>query len=194
MPKHRIRQMQLQARGCLSAQQRVTLSIQAQHRLLGHPLFGESQVLALYAPIRCEVDTCLLLDAALAAGKRVVYPRVRRSSSAAACMEFVEVSSGQDLQRGVFGVLEPQGSTVVAVGDIDLMVVPGVAFDHGGYRLGYGKGFYDRVAQGCSSSCVLVGLGYAFQVEEVLPHEEHDLVLNWLITDHEVLHFSNTIK
>jgi 5-formyltetrahydrofolate cyclo-ligase len=193
MPKHRIRNQQLQARGCLSVQQRISLSYAAQQHLLNHALFAAAGVIALYAPIRCEVETCLLMEAALAAGKRVVYPRVVQGSSAPG-MHFIEITSASELRSGAFGVLEPQGCEVVAVADIDLIVVPGVAFDRAGYRLGYGKGFYDRAVSSCFSSCVLVGLGYAFQLEESLPHEEHDLVLDWLITDHGVLSFANNIK
>ncbi len=190
MPKHHIRQVQLEARSCLSEVQRADLSCQAQQLLLSHPLFLAAKVVALYSPIRCEVDTCLLLKTALDTGKRVVYPRVEQlPDSATAAMQFVELSSWQDFQPGAFGVLEPQGGMVVAVADIDLMVVPGVAFDRYGYRLGYGKGFYDRVVKLCSTGCALVGLCYAFQVEENLPHEEHDLMLDWLITDHEALSF-----
>lgn len=193
MPKQRIRQRQLRARSCLSAVQRSALSLQAQQRLLEHPLFIAARVVALYAPIRCEVETGLLLEVALATNKRVVYPRVEQVTSAAA-MQFIEVNSGQDLQPGAFGVLEPQGLTVVEAEDIDFMVVPGVAFDCSGHRLGYGKGFYDRAVKLCSPNCALVGLGYASQVEESLPYERHDLMLDWLITDHEVLCFANTLR
>ncbi|MDY0190544.1 MAG: 5-formyltetrahydrofolate cyclo-ligase [Desulfuromonas sp.] len=192
MPKYRIRKLQLQTRGCLSATQRSSLSYAAQQRLLHHNLFAAAGVIALYAPIRCEVDTSILMEAALAAGKSVVYPRIVQGKSAPD-MHFVEINSVADLQPGAFGVLEPQGCEVVAVANIDLMVVPGVAFDRAGYRLGYGKGFYDRAVSSCCSSCALVGLGYAFQLEESLPHEEHDLVLDWLITDHEVLDFTHNI-
>jgi len=194
MPKHRIRQQQLSARCCLNAAQRQVYSLEAQQRLLDHPLFAAAQVVALYSPIRCEVDTGLLLKTALDANKRVVYPRVDRDGSSGADMHFVGICSERDFEVGAFGVLEPNGERVVGVSMIDLIVVPGVAFDRSGYRLGYGKGFYDRAVLSRSRGCSLVGLGYAFQVEDVLPHDVHDLMLDWLITDHETLDFSRVDK
>lgn len=191
MPKQRIRQEQLSARVCLSLEQREVLSSRAQQRLLNHDIFADAQTVALYAPIRCEVDTSMLLQAAMKSAKRVVYPRVWRTNAGQTGMDFFEVTSADDLHPGAFGVLEPHTDCAVSVGEIDLVVVPGVAFDRSGYRLGYGKGYYDRAMRARSAKCVLAGLGYAFQLEADLPREAHDLVLDWLITDHETLSFGD---
>ncbi|MEA3465256.1 MAG: 5-formyltetrahydrofolate cyclo-ligase [Thermodesulfobacteriota bacterium] len=184
MQKKRIRQSQLLMRRRLTEEQRCEAGHRVQRRLLRHDLFATAQVIALYAPIRGEVETCQLLDAALIAGKRVVYPCVEGEQ-----MVFVVVHSRQDLTLGSFGVLEPCGGDVVPAGEIDLVVVPGLAFDRCGARLGYGKGYYDRAFEGRPSSCVLVGLGYAFQLGACLPCEAHDVSLDWLVTDQEMLSF-----
>jgi 5-formyltetrahydrofolate cyclo-ligase len=189
MPKQIIRRAKLMQRSCLSCDQREQLSILAQQRVLEHELFSSANIVALYAPVRCEVDTHLLFTAAIAADKCVVFPRVR-----GALMDFVVVRSRDELLAGAFGVLEPLGDMVVAVDQIDLVVVPGVAFDRCGSRLGYGKGFYDRALSVHPFSCVLVGMGYAFQVVDSLPHEDHDLVLDWLITDRETLAFVGAFR
>ncbi|OQY19727.1 MAG: 5-formyltetrahydrofolate cyclo-ligase [Desulfobacteraceae bacterium 4572_35.1] len=195
MPKQRIRQSQLSVRGDLSPEKRALLSKRAQQRMTGQQFFADAQVVALYSPIRGEVDTSLLLSAAMVTGKRVVFPRViANSGNGSQCMEFVEIEVEQGLQLGAFGVLEPQGTTVVGVAEIDLVVVPGVAFDRSGHRLGYGKGYYDRAMHVRSQGCVLAGLAYAFQVAQSLPSERHDLVLDWLITDRETLSFDGVVK
>lgn len=184
MPKKRMRQLQLALRRSLTQEQKDEASCRAQGCLLHHDLFNVAQVIALYSPIRGEVETRRLFDAALTAGKRVVYPRVEGER-----MLFVVVDSRRDLRCGSFGVLEPCGDVVVPVSDIDLVIVPGVAFDRCGSRLGYGKGYYDRAFENRPSTCVLVGLGYAFQLGECLPSEAHDVNLDWLVTDHEILSF-----
>ena len=184
MPKKRLRRSQLLLRRRLTEEQKCEAGRRAQQRLLRHDLFAATQVIALYAPIRGEMETYQLLDAALMAGKRVVYPRVEGER-----MVFVVVQSRQDLTHGSFGVLEPRGDDVVPASEIDLVVVPGLAFDRCGARLGYGKGYYDRAFENRPSSCVLIGLGYAFQLGECLPCEAHDVSLNWLVTDHEMLSF-----
>ena len=94
------------------------------------------------------------------------------------------------LSAGCFGILEPcpTGSEHLA-DEPDLIVVPGVVFDCGGHRVGYGKGFYDRFLQHPGRKAHLVGLCHDFQlIEGAIPAEQHDIRMEILVTDRRVIH------
>lgn len=181
MSKQGLRRLQLARRRALDPQLRTQWSLWAQQQLVQLSWFYRARTVALYSPIHGEVDTALLFSSALAAGKRVVFPRIDNQQ-----MVFVAVEGRQDLEPGAFAALEPCGQAIVAVDDLDLVIVPGVAFDRYGFRLGYGKGYYDQAFEMCSFRCVLLGLGYSFQLEDRLPHEPHDVGLTGLVTEKEV--------
>ena len=183
MPKTPIRQSILNRRRALAADMCLALSLQAQERLLASAEFDSAACVALYSPIANEVFTEEIFSAALRLGKRIVYPRVRGSQ-----LEFCEVTDRQALSPGMLGVLEPQEGRPVAPERIDLVVVPGVAFDLFGHRLGYGKGFYDRTF-GARTRGLLAGFAFELQVVEQLPKEDHDVRLDLLITEARVIHF-----
>jgi len=184
MPKHRVREKQLQQRLSLAVDEYRRLSRCAQQRLLSLPQFDQAQTIALYSPIRHEVETALLFEAALDARKCVVFPQVKDGR-----MSFAITPDTHSFCPGCFGVLEPTGCQQVAVNQLDLVVVPGVAFGRCGSRLGYGKGFYDQTFEMRPSSCLLVGLGFSFQLEDDLPKESHDIGLDYIVTDEEILAF-----
>lgn len=189
MPKKRVRRSQITLREQLTAQQRADLSSRAQSLVVKQSWFAEANLIALYSSIRNEVDTQYLFEAAISLGKRIVFPRIDDGQ-----MVFVEVESPRDLCSGTFGVLEPVGTKVVPVCCIDLIVVPGVAFDRDGFRIGFGKGYYDQALEDRPLSCRLAGLGYAFQLDDSIPREVHDVSLDWLVTDQEVLSFDGGVN
>ena len=182
MPKHAIRQELLARRKQLKASQCHLWGLQAQQRLIASDCFKTARVLALYSPINNEVQTDLLFAAACAAGKRICYPRVRAQQ-----LEFVEVVSAADLVTGRFGVAEPQSGEPLPVAEVDLIVVPGVAFDRAGHRLGYGKGFYDRELARATTTAASVGLCFGFQLCERLPRESHDQPVQYLVSETEFI-------
>lgn len=92
-----------------------------------------------------------------------------------------------ELERGAFDIEEPQGSELANVEDIDLMIIPAVAFDRRGNRLGRGKGFYDRLL--ATSRATKIGVGYEFQLMEELPSEKHDVPMDMVITQYSYLKF-----
>ena len=154
-----------------------------QDGVIASAVYTEASALALYAPVRNEVHTDRLLKAALSVGKSVCFPRLENG-----LIVFVEVVDLCDLQPGQFGVLEPQGLTVINPECLDLIVVPGVGFDRQGHRIGYGLGCYDRVLAECSNAGFM-GLAYSFQVVERLPAEKHDIRLDYLVTEDELIGF-----
>ncbi len=182
--KAALRQSYLKRRKQLSAEQVCILSQKAQQRVLALLAFSAARTVGLYAPHGNEVDTGLLSRFAQATGAVVASPRVVHGT-----MEFVRFDSECAWQPGMFGILEPSLETQlarscqVAPEAFDVIVVPGVAFDPAGNRLGYGKGFYDRFLAQCAPECVFIGLAYDFQLEDKLPREAHDIALDYVVTD-----------
>lgn len=179
MTKQVLRKELLRRRRHLSPRYSRELSRCAQQRLIDSPEFSAAKRVALYAPIHNEVGTELLYQAARRTDKRICYPRVAGDDLA-----FYAVLQISELQPGAFGVATPEADPdrQVAAADIDLLVVPGVAFDMRGYRLGYGRGYYDRCLALLSTATV-VGLCYEFQLQPELPVEPHDHPVGALATE-----------
>lgn len=184
MPKQSLRTAMLERRRRISMADRAAWGQAAQSRLLSTPEYAAANVLALYSPVRDEVPTDAIFHAARAAGKRVAYPRV------AAGLEFVEVFDLDGMRPGRFGIREPVGASPLPLAAIDLMVLPGVAYDLEGFRLGYGKGYYDRFLHGHAVKPRRAGLCYELQLTASLPVENHDIAMHLLITESRVLRFA----
>jgi 5-formyltetrahydrofolate cyclo-ligase len=139
---------------------------------------------ALYAAIGAEVDPSAIAAAAVAAGKRVVYPRFETGSHA---LRFARSALGE-LVAGPLRTLEPPpAAEPVAVSEIDLVLVPGVGFDAAGRRLGRGRGHYDATLAGLSSAAVRIGLAFEVQLVAEIPQEPHDEALDAVVTEERVL-------
>jgi len=180
MPKRPIRDDLLARRRHLSVETCRGKSLAAQRRLLLTAEFAAAAVVGLYSPVRNEVFTEEIFSAARGLGKTVTYPRILGD-----LLEFVEVRDLQHLEAGVFGILEPGRGVIFQPTELELIVVPGVAFDLSGHRLGYGKGYYDRCLH--ESRGHLVGLCFEFQVMNKLPAESHDVRMNMIVTEERTL-------
>jgi 5-formyltetrahydrofolate cyclo-ligase len=162
----------------------------AQAVLIGTDWFQAAHHVMLYQAIRGEVGTDLIVHAALAAGKQLCLPRVEGDGEMHARSWDGKPES---LVKGPFGIGEPAGwAPIIEPQQIDLIVVPGIAFDAEGYRLGWGGGYYDRYLATVRAfgRAHLVGIGYAFQVVEQLPREPHDVPLDAVATDRGFLRVS----
>jgi len=184
MPKRTLRQTILAQRRALSHEQWRLASQAAQERLLALEEFQRADCIALYAPLHNETDTAMILSVAFAAGKRVLYPAV-----CGAHMVFRQVEGIECLSQGCFGILEPcPTGTDHQADEADLIVVPGVAFDQAGHRIGYGKGFYDRFLQHPGRSAHLIGLCHDFQlIDGQIPAETHDIRMELIVTDQRLV-------
>jgi 5-formyltetrahydrofolate cyclo-ligase len=140
--------------------------------------------IALYAALPYELPTRRLFDAIIDRRGSALLPRTTDPIG----LEFFAVERWEALRPGGFGVLEPPADgTAVRPGPRDLVVVPGVAFDAEGYRLGHGKGYYDRAfAAELGDSPTLVGFGYEFQVVDAVPHDARDRQMDAIVTDRKV--------
>jgi len=185
MPKRSIRTQLLAERRSRPIETCINSSLEIQRRFLQSDLFCRAECLALYSAIHNEVLTGTVFTRAIEDGKTLVYPRIKDDE-----LEFVEVLSLADLAPGAFGVLEPKGRQLVPIEELPLIVVPGVAFDLAGHRLGYGRGFYDRALAACRADCMKVGFAYDSQLLDALPAAKHDQRLSVLITESRTLNFT----
>lgn len=178
MGKESVRKNFLDCRRQLDLSIYSDLSQRAQRQLIDSELFFRAKSLALYSPINNEVATEQIFLAARGQGKQVCYPRVVGEK-----LEFLEVGAINSLVLGAFGVAEPEIGRKISVAELDLLIVPGVAFDMRGHRLGYGGGFYDRQLTEISKTTISVGLCFETQLCDLLPTEEHDQALDYIVTE-----------
>ncbi len=163
----------------MSAAQREAASSKARHLLQAQALWQQARSILFYAPMPEELDVWPLLATALAAGKTAALPAFRaESGSYIAC---VVRDAIKDVRLGAFGIREPaEGCVAEPVNELDLLLVPGVAFDLHGRRLGRGKGFYDRLLATVRGTTI--GVAFDQQVVAEVPVEPHDARLNCILT------------
>ena len=158
----------------LTAQERAAKSAAIAAALLAREDVRRARTIALFLSLGDEPQTRGLIDA-LAVSHRIVLPRVTGEQ-----MEFVVYTPGA-LRRGAFGIEEPAGGEVVEPADIDVMVVPGVAFTATGARLGRGRGYYDRYLSREGFRAVCIGVCFAEQMVDALPVEPHDRAMDAVV-------------
>jgi 5-formyltetrahydrofolate cyclo-ligase len=179
--KRRVREEVLALRAALPVQQRAAAEAAIVMRLLALPSLQSAHTVLLTLPFRGEWDTRPLIHAASAAGKRVVLPRV--DLAARMLVLHVITDLAYDVAPGYSGIDEPHAHLPqVDPGDIDWVLVPGVAFDESGRRLGYGGGFYDRLLPLLPSRARRVAGAFDEQVIEQVPVAPHDVLLHQLVS------------
>ncbi|MFI3293309.1 MAG: 5-formyltetrahydrofolate cyclo-ligase [Rikenellaceae bacterium] len=139
-------------------------------------LFKNATTIALYASLSDELPTDTIINR-WSQTKRILLPRIGEDCA----MEFYQYYIS-DIESGAYGILEPQGDYPIYIADIDLIIVPGVAFTLDGKRLGRGKGYYDRYLSRADFRAHTIGVCYAHQILDDLPTEEHDVVLDMVAT------------
>lgn len=133
-------------------------------------------VVMLYSALPDEVPTQALMDELVAQGKTVVLPCVVNDTD----VELRRYTCPQDLQEGAFGILEPTGEPFTDYEAIDVAIVPGMAFDAEGHRLGRGKGYYDRFFARVPY-IYKIGLCFSWQIVDHVPYGEHDILMDKVI-------------
>ncbi|MFH1411402.1 MAG: 5-formyltetrahydrofolate cyclo-ligase [Candidatus Omnitrophota bacterium] len=154
-----------------------------QERFLASEEFKACRTVMTYVSLTTEVDTSMINEEALRSGKRVAVPYLGPGEERIIASKLTAI---KDLEKGPFGICQPKKSRVEEVPpeEIDLVVVPAIAYDTDNMRLGRGKGFYDRfLAEKHLSRIPTVGLAFGFQVVEHLPSDPHDRPVFRVITD-----------
>ncbi|MBP2641537.1 MAG: putative 5-formyltetrahydrofolate cyclo-ligase [Firmicutes bacterium] len=146
------------------------------------PHYQVCETVMFYLAMPDEVQADLLITDALKQGKKVCVPLLGAKYGE---MNAVEMMSLDDLSVGKFNLRAPDSNKakMIAPSLIDLVVVPAVAFDRQGNRIGMGAGYYDRFLAQVRVNTVLLGLAFTCQLTENLPSEEHDIRMQWLLTE-----------
>ncbi len=190
--KRKLRQQISQLRRDVTAAESARAGQAAAEALIDLELVGRARRIALYAALPYELPTRPLFDAVVEKTGAVLLPRTADPLG----LEFFAVECWEALRPGAFGVLEPPNDgPAVRLMPGDLVVVPGVAFDEAGYRLGHGKGYYDRAfATELGDAPTLVGFGYEFQIVDAVPHDHRDRQMDAIVTDQKVRDCSGCLQ
>ncbi len=174
-----IRQSLLEKRAGMSEAIKSELSNIICKNILDFNLFKTAVCVALYFPVRSEVD---IFPLTVVKGKYFVFPKVVESD-----LFFSHAEYPDGFIIGAFGIPEPATEKYIDFNKIDLLLVPGIAFDRSGYRLGYGKGFYDRLISR-HAGIISLGICYDDFLLKGLQVEPWDTRVNYMVTDQGVLH------
>ena len=150
--------------------------------IVGDAWFGQAEAMLAYYPVGSEPDIRPVLEEALRQGKRVYLPRCIPESKE---MAFHQIASLEGLKPGAHGIPEPENSNyALRITNYELSLVPGLAFDRAGFRLGYGGGYYDRFLAR-HDHLRTMGVCYAAMLREFLPKNATDIAVERVITEGE---------
>lgn len=152
--------------------------------LMESDIFKNADAILFYAALDDEINIDECIDFALSKGKKAALPVCLDDNGN---MKFYYIDSLNDIQTGYFGVREPDTDICREVTDFNntICIVPGIVYDKNGYRLGYGKGYYDRFLE--NYSFISVGLCYNELIIDALPIGEYDVPVNYIITQDGLL-------
>ena len=178
MTKRELRQQIRAQKRRLSAAELAVMSEDICSKVLALVSWQEAGTLLLYYPLPDEVDVRVLIKEAFESGKRVLLPVVKGEE-----LELHLYEGEDSLQEGAFGIMEPTGKKFAKKDypSIQLALVPGMAFDRVGHRLGRGKGYYDRLLPKLTKAR-LAGICFPFQLLDEVPAEPHDISVEDVIS------------
>jgi 5-formyltetrahydrofolate cyclo-ligase len=149
------------------------------------PEYARAKTVMYYIDVRSEVRTRQDLPDALKQGKKIVVPWCNEQGE----LELFHLESMEELAVGMYKILEPRqelrhvASKQVKATDLDIVMVPGVAFDRSGARMGHGKGYYDKLLQHARKDAPLVALAFECQMFPEIPTAPHDIFMDRIITE-----------
>jgi 5-formyltetrahydrofolate cyclo-ligase len=187
--KAALRQLIAARRDRMARHERELASMQIAERVNDLLSMTNGHTVALYAPKGSEVETWLIDEHVRATGGRIAYPRVVDHERV---LELHEVVPEQ-LVNGRFGLREPKADwrNIVGVVEVQAFIVPGLAFDRHGGRLGWGKGHYDATLAKASPKALRIGIAFDLQLIEMVVRDSHDIDLSHVVTEsatYEVTH------
>lgn len=165
------------------------LSYMASEIFLESDVYKNSKVIMCYMPLKGEADTSFIMEKAFLDGKKVAVPVTHPVGLDISPYYITEKT---EYKKGSFSVKEPIGESVAEKEDIDLIIVPGVAFDKRGVRLGFGKGCYDRFLEDFKG--IKVGFSLGFQIYDEIPSEKHDVKMDYIVTENGIISNKKTIE
>jgi len=179
MDKKELRKKFKDLREALSEKEWFEYSKRICENLIASFFFKNSQTIAFYYPVNKEVDLTIAIEEALKQGKEIFLPKTHLKEKR---LSFHKVTDLGKLSPGVFGILEPPSNNPsIEACALDLVLVPGLAFDLRKFRLGYGGGFYDRFLR--ETRALKIGIAFSFQIIEKLPQDPWDEKMDYILTE-----------
>jgi 5-formyltetrahydrofolate cyclo-ligase len=174
----------------LDPQDRSTASAAITRHVLALPEYKQARTVMLFVSMTSEADTSAIASDAWQNGKRVLVPVAKMQDHS---MHAVEIRSLAEAKRRTsVGVMEPEPGTPADLGEINLVLVPGLGFGPTGERIGRGAGFYDRFLADPRMQAITCGLGFEVQVIEGIPMSPRDMTVDMLVTEAQVRRFRLT--
>lgn len=180
--KDSIRKQVLAVRNNLSDNEVQSLSDNIFGNLIRNSFFESSSHVMVYLDFKREVRTDTVINHCLSKGKKVYIPICIPETHE---ISISRLTGLEELQSGHFGIREPKLSHIRLSDSslIDLVLVPGVAFDANGNRIGFGAGYYDRFMKRLKAGAVKAALAYSFQVVDRVPSDEYDIPVDYIVTE-----------
>ena len=186
MDKKEIRRQILKERAKLSPEVHEAYSKKILDTIISTTYYKNANTIMCFVNFGSELDTKIIIQKAIDDGKRVLVPIALHQTR-----ELIpsELDSMDELEPGYYNILTPKEEFKRPVDplEIDLVLVPGVAFDQDGHRVGYGGGFYDRFLIRLRSDARKIGIGFSLQIIQTAPREEFDLPVEMIISEKGVL-------
>ena len=179
--KQILRRELLALRNAISLEDKRVWDAAINRAIMEHERFKQARNILAYYPIDSEPDIRPALERALRQGKRIYLPRCEPATRE---MAFHQARSLEGLQPGAYGIPEPEGNCALSIVNCALCIVPGVAFDANGFRLGYGGGYYDRFLARHGDLRTL-GVCYEVLLRDSLPGDATDIAVKRVITEGE---------
>jgi len=190
--KSELRSKMLEKRAGLSWQDVQIKSHAINEALFAQNFYREAKTILLYLPIKKEPNSLPIIKNAWRMEKQVLVPVTIPEKKE---LLLSRLDSLKDLTEGYYGIPEPKKNRLhpVEPHQVDLCLLPGVAFDPNGYRLGYGGGYFDRFLPKLRPDCLKIALAYNFQILESLEHLPHDLPVDMIITESAIFYCTQKI-
>jgi 5-formyltetrahydrofolate cyclo-ligase len=186
--KRILRKKVLEKRDSIPPSERKIKDELIKHKLFDLPEFKTAKTLLFYVSFRTEVCTLSMIEESFKLGKRVIVPKVNKDMHQ---LRLYEIKDLKELSSGFMGIPEPflPDERERGMKDVDLAIVPGIAFDYSCNRLGYGAGYYDILLTNIKNRIPIIALAYEEQIVDLIPSDTHDVKVDVVITDKRILGF-----
>ena len=182
--KHHIRRKVLEIRDKHKKGEKHCKDCAIREKLFKLPEFSKANIILFYVSVKGEVRTDRMISQALRRGKKILVPFAKPKEKELLISEIHDLN---ELSPGAFGIPAPMHPKEFPLNKIDLVIIPGIAFDKKGNRIGYGRGFYDRFLKKLKKNVPLVALAYDFQIVEQIPTDRMDVKVHKIITEKGVI-------
>ena len=179
--KNQLKETSLEKRNSLSKEEIMEKSEKIEDALLNLDQYSKSKTIMFFVSFNSEVYTHDMIRKALKTKTAIIPKVLHKEIEPSLIIDFDNL-----IPSGKFGILEPIEIMKIAYKNIDLVLVPGIAFDREGHRIGYGFGYYDKFLTKVPKA-VKIGLCFDFQVVDKIPREEHDVPVDFIVTEERVI-------